>query len=108
MNTNPVVNASTIAAEHLNLTPEQHKQQVDLCIRLVHMVTHGVPTVCGVEPQANTELALHALITAYMALSVAQPRLTEVAARLALSVSHELTVTHELRAIKGSTPETAH
>ncbi len=83
------------ACERLQLTPEQLHQQADLCDRLLHMATHGVPTPAADAPVTRPVLVLHALITAYLALGSSKPELTDDAARLALAVSHELTLHHE-------------
>lgn len=83
------------ACERLHLTAEQLHQQADLCNRLLHMATHGVPTPAADAPVTRPVLVLHALITAYLALGSSKPELTDEAARLALAVSHELTLHHE-------------
>lgn len=83
------------ACERLHLTPEQLHQQADLCRRLLNMATHGVPTPAAEAPVTRPLLVLNALITAYLALGSSKPELTDDAARLALAVSHELTLHHE-------------
>lgn len=99
MNTNPTgyLNDAEVkdACERLHLTPEQLQQQADLCKRLMHMATHGVPTPAADVPITRPVLVLHALVTAYLALGSSRPELTDEAARLALAVSHELTLHHE-------------
>ena len=85
------------ACDRLHLTPEQLHQQADLCNRLLHMATHGVPTPATDAPITRPVLVLHALITAYLALGSTNRELTDEAARLALAVSHELTLQQELR-----------
>lgn len=83
------------ACDRLQLTSEQLHQQADLCNRLLHMATHGVPTPAEGSPITREVLVLHALVTAYLALGSTNPDVTDEAAGLAMAVSHQLTQAHE-------------
>lgn len=83
------------------LTPEQLSQQVDLAHRLLGMAVNGTPTLpMAGFPSAGIDLALHALLTAYMSLADAYELHTEQAAFQAYQASLDLARVHHSRALR--------
>ena len=83
------------------LNPAQMAQQTDLALRMLHMASLGTPRIDSDEPNAPQLLtlhALHALITAYMALASATPGIAATASALAFDIGHELALIDELHA----------
>lgn len=91
----PLGVAATVAA----LTPEQLSQQVDLAQRLLGMAVNGTPTVSPVFPQGGIDLALHALLTAYMSLADAYELHTHQSALMAYRAATELARVHHSRTL---------
>lgn len=87
--------AATVAA----LTPEQLSQQVDLAQRLLGMAVNGTPTVGPGFPGGGIDLALHALLTAYMSLADAYELHTHQSALMAYRAAAELARVHHSRAL---------
>lgn len=79
----------------LDLTGEQMAQQADLIVRLMAMAQVGVPTPGEGSTSTRPVLALHALISAYMAIGAARPECTEMAARVAIDLGSHLKSMHE-------------
>lgn len=73
------------------------KQQADLASRLMRMAVLGVPRCESDKVWPTNLLALHALITAYMALASADHSLTETAASVCFDVSDHLMQEHQRR-----------
>lgn len=83
------------------LTPEQITQQVDLAQRLLGMAINGTPPVDrNTFPNGGVDLALHALLTAYMSLADAYEPHTQGAAYLAAQASVSLDRVHNARALR--------
>lgn len=83
------------------LTPEQLSQQVDLAQRLLGMAINGTPTLpMAGFPTAGIDLALHALLTAYMSLADAYELHTHQGALMAYEASMELARVHHNRALR--------
>jgi hypothetical protein len=77
------------------LTPEQLSQQVDLAQRLLGMAVNGTPQLDQAAfGSTGIDLALHALLTAYMSLADAYELNTETAARMADAATRQLVDAH--------------
>lgn len=86
---------------HMQLTHAQMAQQIDLSLRMLHLASLGTPRIESTDPNAPQLLtlhALHALITAYLALASATPGIAATASSLAFDISHELTLIAEQHA----------
>lgn len=72
------------------LNDEQVAQQIDVARRLIAMASLGVPTIEPVQDDRQAMLALHALMTAYLAMASTKPALLSTTSRFAFDVGHEL------------------
>jgi hypothetical protein len=83
------------------LTREQADQQIDLALRLLGMAVSGAPTTTLPRLHGQgIDLALHALLTAYMSLADAYELNTVSAALLASEAGLQLAGLHARRAAR--------
>lgn len=87
----------------MGLTAPQLDQQLDLSRRLLRMAMLGVPRTSNPAPADAELLAVHALLTAVLALAEATPAITTSVAHVAFEASHKLTEAAELRLAQQST-----
>lgn len=81
------------------LTPEQMSQQVDLVQRLLSMAVNGTPPVRAAGfPVSGIDLALHALLTAFISVADGYELHTFQGAVMAYKASLELNRVHYNRA----------
>ena len=86
---------------HAGLTAPQIDQQIDLAQRLLGMAINGTPAVDKQSfPDSGIDLALHALMTAYMSLADAYERNTAQAAYMAAQASVALDRLHHNRSLR--------
>ena len=92
---------------HAGLSAAQINQQIDLAQRLLGMAINGAPAVCDEAgdpfPSSGIDLALHALLTAYMSLADAYERNTTQAAYMAAQASVALERLHQHRLLQAPT-----
>jgi hypothetical protein len=97
----PVCPTDPLGAALHALSKEQLDQQIDLAKRLLGMAINGTPAVSREAfPTLGIDLALHALLTAYMSLADAYELNTHRAAHLAVQAGLSLDTLHTNRAIR--------
>lgn len=95
MDTSPNEFEQALAA--IGMNHAQLEQQADVARRLLAMACTGTPFLGAESKLPPKTLALHALASAYLALSTNEPGLTAIGAALATDIGRALDAEHTRR-----------